>query len=282
MNALTEQLLHENKIPHSSFSLAQFRDEAMNKQYNVYLLDTGKEKFVMKSGETELQKYRQYFSSGRFPVPKIWPNTVTFESKTWFLMEYLTGQDLRGADLNTVLLAARELALLHSKFWTEPQSEQPEDQYSGYYRRFIPRFPESPALQNTLAQLISRMKQCPRTLIHDDLLPINVQVTDQGIRFMDWQYCGLYPYFMDICRLLVHEAGELGSSFSEEIRTAAFDTYYGTLISTGCTALTKETYQSDIRLGTIAELVSCLQQEDRAQWQDFLWDYYKRILALSD
>jgi hypothetical protein len=86
---------------------------------------------------------------------------------------------------------------------------------------------------------------------------------------------------MDICRLLVHEKGELGSSFSPQLREKAFRAYFDTLTESGCTGLTWETFQNDIRLGTIAELVSCLQQEDRSQWKDFLWDYYHTIVELS-
>lgn len=64
-------------------------------------------------------------------------------------------------------------------------------------------------------------------------------------------------------------------------RDAAFQKYYDTLIASGCTDLSMETYRNDIRLGTIAELISCLQQEDRPQWADLLWDYYKTIVELS-
>ncbi len=281
MKTLALKLLAANKIPYHRISLTQFYDTAMEKSYDVYLVDTQTEKFVMKSGEKELNQYRRYFSSGDFPVPQIWPKTVSRDEHTWFLMEYLPGSDLRGADCDRVLESVEALAKLHSRFWIEQPTPQQEDRYSGYYRRFIPRFLEAPALQNALETLIARMNICPRTLIHDDLLPINVQLTEHGVRFMDWQYCGIYPYFMDICRLLVHEAGEIGSSFPEEVRAAAFARYYDTLIASGCTNLSPETYRNDIRLGTIAELISCLQQEDRTQWKDFLWDYYHTILALS-
>lgn len=281
MQALARQLLVQHQIPFAEITLQPFQDEAIEKNYNVYLVNTGTAQYVMKSGRREFENYRLWFDQGSYPVPHILPQSILHDDQLWFLMEYLPGQDLRGACEDTVLKSAAQLAELHSRFWNQTPPPIEHDRYSGYYRRFIPRFPEVPQLQDTLRLLISRMACCPRTLIHDDLLPINVQVSDRGIYFLDWHYCGMYPYFMDICRLLVHEAGELGSSFSPEVRAAAFQKYYDTLIASGCTDLSMETFRNDIRLGTIAELVSCLQQEDRTQWADHLWDYYNTIVELS-
>ncbi len=281
MKTLAIQLLTQNNIPSANLTVTQFRDDALGKVYQVYLLDTGSEKYVMKAGAREYEACQRWFSSGEFPVPKIYPQTIHIQQDTWFLMEYLPGRDLRQAEEAILLEAVRCLACIHSRFWVENPEKQPEDRYSGYYRRFIPRFPEAQDLQMALEEVITRMETCPRTLIHDDLLPINVQNTSRGIRFFDWQYCGLFPYFMDICRLLCHEAVELGCSFSPELRTKAFKEYYDTLIKSGCTALSPETFQNDIRLGAIAELISCIQQEDRHQWQDLEREYYNIILSLT-
>lgn len=282
MKHLAQQLLKLNSIPHKTVSAEQFRDNAINKDYNVYRIDTDDGQYVMKSGKREFDNYHRWFPEKTSAIPYIYPQPLVQNENTWFLMEYLPGKDLRGASPEAVLSAAKALAQIHSGRWKEHPVVDPEDRYSGYYRRFISRFSEAPELQKALQKLMSRMLSCPRTLIHDDLLPINVQVTDRGIYFMDWQYCGEFPYFMDICRLLVHEKGELGSSFSPQLREQAFRVYFDTLISSGCTQLTWEAFQNDIRLGTIAELVSCLQQEDRSQWKDFLWDYYHTIVKLSN
>lgn len=281
MQTLAQQLLVLNGISFYSLVLRRFQDEAINKAYNVYLVDIGADKYVMKSGRREFENYRRWFGDSAAPVPHVFPQPIVANENLWFLMEYLPGHDLRGAAAETVLSAAARLAELHSRFWQQPPSGSEADRYIDYFRRFIPRFPDAPALQNSLRELTDRMHVCPRTLIHDDLLPINVHVTNCGIYFLDWDYCGRYPYFMDICRLLVHEAGELGSSFSPEVRAAAFQTYYDTLTASGCTELSPEAYQNDIRLGTIAELVSCLQPEDRALWSDFAKDYYRTVVELS-
>lgn len=281
MKHLAQRLLELNSIPHKTVSVEQFHDHAMNKDYDVFRIDTAGGQYVMKSGKREFDNYHRWFQKPTPNIPYIFPQALEKDKDTWFLMEYLPGKDLRNAAPETVLSAAKALAQIHSRYWKECPPISPEDRYSGYYRRFIPRFPEAPELQHALQELMDRMLSCPRTLIHDDLLPINVQATDRGLYFMDWQYCGEFPYFMDICRLLVHEKGELGSSFSSQLRAQAFRVYFDTLIS-GCrTGLTWETFQNDIRLGTIAELVSCLQQEDRSQWKDFLWDYYHTIVELS-
>lgn len=281
MKSYAQKLLTLNDLSCAELSVHQFHDAAMNKAYDVYRIHTEDGQYVMKSGKREFDNYHRWFQNRTPNIPYIYPQALEEGKDTWFLMEYLPGKDLRDAAPETVLTAAEALARLHRRYWNEHPTVSPEERYSGYYRRFISRFPEAPELQQTLEALIARMRTCPRTLIHDDLLPINVQATDRGLYFMDWQYCGEFPYFMDICRLLVHEKGELGSSFSPQLRERAFRVYFDTLTESGRTSLTWETFQNDIRLGTIAELVSCLQQEDRSQWKDFLWDYYHTIVELS-
>ena len=45
-----------------------------------------------------------------------------------------------------------------------------------------------------------RFFDAPQTLIHDDLLPINVLIGEERPWIIDWEIAGVYPYFLDLAR----------------------------------------------------------------------------------
>ena len=272
---LAARLLRENDISGPVLEVRQFQDIALGKTYEAYRVQTAGGSWVMKRGRQEWERYQTLFAGGGVPVPAVLPKLVADGENGWFLMEYLEGPDLRWAEPETMERAAEALADLETAYWQMSAEQEKLERYCGFYRKLPGRFGQYPALQRELETLAQRMETCPRTLIHDDLLPINVLCTGQGIRFIDWSYGGSYPYMMDVCRLFAH----VGRYLTEEASRAGFRRYQERLLRQ-VEGLTPQRLQEDIRLGVIGELTVCLPREPEDQWSRQDRQMYARLLSL--
>lgn len=272
---LAETLLRKNGIAGPVLDVLQFQDTVLEKVYAVYRIETPGGRWVMKPGRREWEVYRTYFAGRQMPVPRLLPCTVEDGADCWFLMEYLEGPDLCWAAPETMEQAAEALVSLETAFWQIPAEKEHIQRLCGFFRRVGQRFSQYPKLQRELETLALRMENSPRTLIHDDLLPINVLCTQTGIRFVDWDYAASAPYMMDVCRLFAHT--EL--YMTQEAAQAGLRRYQERLLQ--CVAdLTPQQLQEDLRLGLIGELATCLPREPEDQWNQQDKQTRLRLLAL--
>lgn len=272
---LAETLLRKNGITGPTMDVCQLQDPALEKVYAVYRVQTPGGCWVMKSGRREWETYQAYFAGHQMPVPKLLPYTVEDGTDCWFLMEYLEGPDLRWVSPETMEQAAEQLVFLEAAYWQIPAEDEHLHKLCAFYRRVGQRFSQYPILQRELERLALRMENCPRTLIHDDLLPINVLCTQTGIRFIDWDYAASAPYMMDVCRLFAHT--EL--YMTEAAAQAGLRRYQERLLQR-VTDLTSRQLQEDLRLGVIGELVACLPRQPEDQWTPQDKQELSRLLAL--
>ena len=183
-----------------------------------------------KAYETEV--YRCFFKERRPYVPAFIGSTK-YGEETYFLTEYCQGEDLRICKREKLRKVIEALTAMQDEFW------QREDLYGsavtmeraleGIENRG--KYLGSELLEKVYGEFKRVYRETPRTLCHDDLLPINVLVGDRAV-FIDWEYGGILPYLSSIARLIAHGREEKGAFFymTGEDRNYAIDSYFEELV----------------------------------------------------
>ena len=89
----------------------------------------------------------------------------------------------------------------------------------------------SELLEKTYRRFEQVYRETPRSLCHDDPLPINVLVNDERAVFIDWEYGGVLPYLSSFARLIAHgrENRDYYVYMSADDREFAIAYYYNAL-----------------------------------------------------
>ena len=214
-------------------SITAFTDDEDGYEYAVWLIDAGKEKYVLKRAKAfELEAFRCFFSDRKSYVPAFF-GSCEYDGKDFFLMEYCPGEDLRRCEREKLRKALDALIEMQDEFW---QREELYDSVvtlgralEGIEKRG--RYLGSELLEKAYAGFVQIYKNTPRTLCHDDLLPINLLIGERAV-LIDWEYGGVLPYLSSFARLIAHGREDGGAFFymTKEDRNFAIQYYYDRLV----------------------------------------------------
>ena len=186
-----------------SLCVSRFIDTKLDKLYDVYLLDQGKKSILKKTtpAEYDMAIYTRYFSGHHFAVPKIL-NAITVGEDHFVRIEFAEGSDARGCTETDAKSIGKALAHIQSYYlttggWTENAKSYYRRQIGKHIEAIKPFYSEYAAVFDFVEQ---RFFEAPQTLIHDDLLPINVFLHDGSVQIIDWEYADILPYFLDLGR----------------------------------------------------------------------------------
>lgn len=184
-------------------SVSRFVDAKLDKIYDVYLLNDGSKTILKKCGMTnrDAVKYTRYFAGQSFAVPRIFDH-FTIGEENYVRMEYVEGSDARGCSEADGKRIGETLAEIQSHYLTTSGHSEIADSY--FKRRIFDCFHKIkayyPQSEAVFSYVEHRFFEAPQTLIHDDLLPINVFLNTEKIWFIDWEYAEILPYFLDLGR----------------------------------------------------------------------------------
>ncbi len=218
----------------SGESVKAFTSDEDGSEYAVWLVDDGKEKSVLKKAkEYELKAYRAYFPSGKPYVPALLGSCIFGESE-YFLTEYCPGTDLRICSREKLTKALDALTRMQDEFW------QREDMYDTCVSmdRALAAIAEdgkylgSELLERTYSKFTDIYRETPRTVCHEDLLPINLIINEERAVITDWEYAGILPYPGPFALLIAHGRNDPDSYFfmSDEDKSFAVGYYYDNLV----------------------------------------------------
>ena len=193
---------------------SRYSDEEYNKVYDTFHIvsDSGGH-FALKLAEElpELRVCRDVLS-GSDPVPRMLASEPAEAQQHWLLLEHAGGRDIRDDDLRSHELAARSVADIHANHWGINPSAFPwlgtydqefaED--TRYLERYEPKHEDTHL--NEIAQLqviiAGRLRELPTTIVHDDLLSMNMLRDGDTVRVIDWGATLIGPYACDLGRWL--------------------------------------------------------------------------------
>lgn len=230
MKELFRQLGLKESVPAVPFQAAED-----GRDYDVWKVESEAGCCVLKQAKgRELAVYRTFFVQPVPGVPQFY-KSVRYEGEDYFLMEYFRGQELLRCDRQSLTAALDVLIALQERFWERRdlqgagwsfeegwQSAQKRGKYLG-----------DPELERAYVGFLELYADLPRTLCHDDLLPFNVLVSEDGAAIIDWEYAGILPYPASLIRLLAHGEETEGAFFymREEDKDFAIDYYYERLVA---------------------------------------------------
>lgn len=268
LSAVIERLELQNA------AIERFIDARFDKVYDVYLLDG---KTVLKKCDAECRdknKYDRYFAGRDFAVPKIL-DRVTAGEETYILMEYAQGRDARDCSAEDAKQIGTELARIQSHYLIPGGHTGAADFYfseyvSDYCSKVKKHFNDFDSVFRIVEK---RFFEAPHSLIHDDLLPINVILGAQKPWIIDWATAGMFPYFLDLARFAFVDSGKCGFLISHESGMAFLDAYYEEMRKNPNFETDKKQFYMDVAISAFCQYSMFLYYEDGAEQIESATDY---------
>ena len=233
-------------------------DTKLGKEYDVFVFTRDGQTLLVKKvnpKRRELAIFREYFAGRHFAVPVIL-DEMTVGEERWLLLPYIDGPDARGCTPTDAAKIAGALAEIQSAYFGRDGQMGELKKYFAWVQSgcdgLRSYFPELDAVWERAR---ARFFSAPRTLVHDDLLPINVLLSGNGPVIIDWETAGIYPYFLDLARfaLVIHD----GTPYvSREAADAFFAAYYRAMRRNPAFAISEEQYAIDVALSTLVQYLS--------------------------
>lgn len=224
----------ENLGISGDYTAEPFRNAEDGESYAVWKIQTREKTLVLKPAkEQEAQVYAAFLQGNPEYAPRLLASSET-HGKTWLLLEYIEGEDLRFCTREKLKLALDALIAMQSQWWEKPGCEDAafsmEKARPGRIRRGEDLGNDT--LKQAYSEYLKYWESLPRTLCHEDLLPFNVLVNRERAVLIDWEYAGMQPYPSSLARLIAHgEAGEDAFfHMTEADRAFAIDYYYRNLV----------------------------------------------------
>ena len=243
---------------YSSKTVSRFVDTKLDKIYDVYLLDHNRKSILKKTSaaETDMAVYTRYFSGHDFAVTQIF-NTFTVGDDHFVQMEFADGSDARGCSEADGKRIGESLADIQSCYLTAGgRTERAESYFKFQIAKQIkvvrPYYMEFDAVFNFVEQ---RFFEAPQTLIHDDLLPINVLLNHSDIRIIDWEYADILPYFLDLGRFAFVYDADNHFYISHDAAEAFLKGYYRRMKQNPKFCISEKAFRLDIAISTFCQYV---------------------------
>lgn len=215
----------------SNEEIQRFIDTKLDKIYDVYLVKIEDKTRILKLlGERRFDKtkYDTYFAGKGFAVPEIYEN-VSADGKDYVVIELVEGPDATDCSPEDAKKVGLELGKIQSYYLTDGGHTESAEYY---WNRYLEKYYEKLKLffddiDDVWEYAKKRFYEAPQTLIHDDLLPINVLVGENQPWIIDWEIAGIYPYFLDLARF-AYVFCSIDNQFflSKESADAFIDAYY--------------------------------------------------------
>lgn len=215
--------------------VTQLRHEEDGEPYQVWRIDDGGARYIFKEAKASEAETYQSILAGLSAncVPALY-QTLDAGGKTFLLMEYVDGEDLRKCGRARLTLALDALISLQRETWNSQALANcgySFDQSLGD-RRTRGRYLNDSELEAAYEKFLRVYQSVPRALCHDDLLPFNIIASDSRAVLIDWEYGGILPYPASFARLIAHAEEVPGAFFymTQEDKNFAVEYYYNGLL----------------------------------------------------
>ena len=128
-----------------------------------------------------------------------------------------------------------------------------------------------------------RFYEVPQTLVHDDLLPINVLIGEDGPWIIDWEIAGIYPYFLDLARFAYVFCSINNQFFISDASADAFITaYYEEMKKNATFDVDKKQFLYDVTISALYQYIMFQDYDKpREELEDTVdYKYLKEIIEV--
>lgn len=245
-------------------SFNQISNEKLEKIYDAYLLkDKNDKKFVLKKATEKEYLINQLLIKHQFSylIPELIHFSKDSNQTFWITTRYFSGKDLSELPPHLSTSLGSELANLVNYFYHRPDVldylTPSIDEQLSKKTTILNKIDCHSPLFKAYSYYLNRFKTIPKTLCHDDLLPINLLYNNNHsnqLKIIDWEHATIGSYLTDITRLTTfYSANRI--TFNDGL------TFYGNL--TEIDQLISLFYQN------LSEEIKCLVTKEQ-----FLEDYH--------
>ena len=200
--------------------------------YDVCLVQTSHGARVLKCAKgNEAEIYKTLLPSCPC-VPQLF-DCKEIDKKTYLLLSEAPGQPAMQLDRAVLVKIIDALVSIQTRTWQDGSTGADFGFESALdSRKKRGQYLQDPLLEKAYAAYLALFSRLPRALCHDDLLPFNALVSDEGATLIDWEVAGILPYPCCLARLLAHadDAPDAFFRITQADRTFAIDYYYEQLV----------------------------------------------------
>lgn len=226
----------------------QYCNEEDGEAYHVWEIILPDKRGVLKKAKGyELENYKTFLRSSPAYAPQIYGD-AQFNGENYFLMEYISGHDLKRCTRGDLELALDAIIAMQKEFWM-PRNLNGYSFKGCFEQRQNRRdYLRDPLLEKTYDAYLEGFSAMPKSLCHDDLLPFNVIVSDDRAVLIDWEVLGVLPYPTMVARLLAHGEQNENAFFylKQEDRDWAIEYYFQKFASE--MDIARDRFDQDMRL----------------------------------
>lgn len=285
---LLQPLFWQLQLREPEKTAARVIDTHLGKEYNVWLIRRDGRELLVKQMEKSREQdiFVSFLQGHSFCVPELL-NVYEIEGKKYGLMPFFDGKDARGCSSVEAEIIGKKLAEIQSFYFQPGGVTLQADKYfekslEPYFEKLCALFPE---LLSVWEIVRKRFYSAPHTLIHDDLLPINVLLRDGSPLFVDWETAGIYPYFLDLARFgLVRDPAHPEYEFyiSRNASDAFFQAYYREMARNCSFEISEEEYAADLLISAICQYVHFIEPSLPRETLQFSKNYQtlKKLIRL--
>ena len=157
------------KVSVDFFEAVQFFDDAEGelRRYDVYKITADGQTYVLKKSEAaEVGIYRDFLEGQGFKVPG-YLGSGEYDRKTWLLMEYIEGNDLRDFTEEMAYGCADSITAVMNAYWQRDEQEfvnrKLDQRFEKYWKRINKRaqcLEEEPLLRQAYSVFLQRQLTC--------------------------------------------------------------------------------------------------------------------------
>jgi thiamine kinase-like enzyme len=285
---IAKKLISNN---HSSEYIIEFKrleEKELNKKYDVYYIRTDKNKYILKKSQLgyEADIYETFFNDTDIAVPKYYGKVKDLDNNVWFLLEYIDGKAFSNESLESYCTAATELALMHSSFlnikfdkheylFVRNENEvlinninKIIEKHTNYELNWTKDILEA------LKSIADRLGKRPKTILENDLLPMNIMIKDEKIKFIDWEFAAIGCYTLDIGRLLSDFRDSNGVNWvKSEWEQDILNAYFTAICKNGLPGLSREEFLLDYQCSRLINYARIVFAHILNNWE--ITDWYR-------
>lgn len=261
-------------------------DTELNKEYDVYLINIDDKKYTIKENYNgyESNIYENLLSNKSIQVHEYYGKFVDSNNKENIVIEYIKGNIFNNENLDSYLELAKELANIHKVFFNNNHINSNSAFLKNMNLRNLELIKEAQRskelgkynitedILNKLKGIVKYMMSRPQTLIHRDLLPINIMKSNSGVKIIDWESAAIGCYTQDIGRLLYDFRNSNGEYWvKKEYEGSILDIYYIEVSNNDFYTINRDEFEIDVQCSKIMNyagigLAHIVNGWDKTEW----------------
>ncbi len=281
---LKDKILNESRIKDLTgniYSIRRFYSKKFNKEYSVFKIESEKRNIILKktSSHNEIAALTLLDKLKLSYIPEIF-FIKKHKEYSWIVMEYIEQKKMQYT-LDNILDLTHKLAHFHIKTFIRKDSVRLPKTFNYYSQELNSKFIDkdiSKQYLHIIKKALKVLQNSTQTIIHGDMIPLNVLFTSNGIKIIDFEHLAIGSYIVDLARLL----GDYNINkpwIPSEWEDIILNTYYAELLNSAFHTSLKQ-MKIEFNCAKLYNYLTVIAAFKRNNWKKTDW-YYLNITEIT-